>query len=149
MICAIQRLSLLCTLLLLLVGTSSAFQHQKPSLSCSWGTTLLPTASIVEPPGCRYTQRTTQTESSSTTALDAINTNKNNNKKNKASSSSSSGVAKEPKQEKEKVGGIGLLILYMTPWKNPNSIFVYMLLTLYFLGKYSEARSLAAASIGL
>jgi hypothetical protein len=34
-----------------------------------------------------------------------------------------------------------LLIQYMTPWKNPNSIFVYMIGLLYLLGKYSEANS--------
>jgi hypothetical protein len=34
-----------------------------------------------------------------------------------------------------------LLIQFMTPWKNPNSIFVYMIGLLYLLGKYSEAHS--------
>jgi hypothetical protein len=32
-----------------------------------------------------------------------------------------------------------LLILYATPWRNPNSIFVYLFVVLYVLGKYSEA----------
>lgn len=32
-----------------------------------------------------------------------------------------------------------LFLVYMTPWRNPNSIFVYMLLTLIALGKYSES----------
>ena len=32
-----------------------------------------------------------------------------------------------------------LFILYATPWRNPNSIFVYLLAGLYVLGKYSEA----------
>jgi hypothetical protein len=32
-----------------------------------------------------------------------------------------------------------LFILYATPWRNPNSIFVYLFLGLYALGTYSEA----------
>jgi hypothetical protein len=32
-----------------------------------------------------------------------------------------------------------LLILYATPWRNPNSIFVYLFVVLFVLGKYSEA----------
>ena len=47
-------------------------------------------------------------------------------------------VAKEP-AEKEKQTGISLLFTYMTPWRNPNSIFVYMFGLLYALGKYSES----------
>jgi hypothetical protein len=35
-----------------------------------------------------------------------------------------------------------LLIQFMTPWKNPNSIFVYMIGLLYLLGKYSESHRL-------
>jgi hypothetical protein len=35
-----------------------------------------------------------------------------------------------------------LLITFMTPWKNPNSIFVYMFGLLYLLGKYSESHRL-------
>lgn len=51
---------------------------------------------------------------------------------------------KTPKEpEREKKDALGLLILYMTPWKNPNSIFVYMLLLLYGLGTYSEAQAAA------
>lgn len=42
-------------------------------------------------------------------------------------------------QEKEKVTGLNMVLLYMTPWKNPNSIFVYMFGILYALGKYSES----------
>lgn len=37
-----------------------------------------------------------------------------------------------------------LFLVYMTPWRNPNSIFVYMFLILYCLGKYSESMSAAA-----
>ena len=52
-------------------------------------------------------------------------------------------------QEREKKDGLGLFLLYMTPWRNPNSIFVYLLAALYFLGKYSEAQSAARAASGL
>ena len=47
-------------------------------------------------------------------------------------------AAKKP--EREKIEGLDLVLLYLTPWKNPNSIFVYMLLILYALGKYSESQ---------
>mmetsp|Transcript_5375 Transcript_5375/g.13504 ORF Transcript_5375/g.13504 Transcript_5375/m.13504 type:complete len:138 (+) Transcript_5375:119-532(+) len=51
---------------------------------------------------------------------------------------------KKTKQEepevKEEKRGIELVLLYMTPWRNPNSIFVYLFATVYFLGKYSEAK---------
>ena len=40
--------------------------------------------------------------------------------------------------ESEPPSALGLLVTYMTPWRNPNSIFVYMLLLLVALGKYSE-----------
>lgn len=44
-------------------------------------------------------------------------------------------------QEKIKMTDpVQLLLLYMTPWKNPNSIFVYLFALLYALGKISEAR---------
>ncbi|KAL7559891.1 hypothetical protein ACA910_005388 [Epithemia clementina (nom. ined.)] len=58
-------------------------------------------------------------------------------------------MAKKPTTEskyKEKTTGVvkqewdaSLFLTYMTPWKNPNSIFVYLFLTLYLLGEYSEA----------
>ena len=45
--------------------------------------------------------------------------------------------AEEP--EREENNALQLVVLYMTPWRNPNSIFVYLFAGLYFLGKYSEA----------
>jgi hypothetical protein len=131
----IQRLSLY-TLLFLLVGTTDAF-HQ-PS-SRSWGM-LSPTVRIAARegrlvPGIDILLHGGKEETgTSVTALDVI-------KKKKVSPE----IA-EPGQVKERVSGIGLFFLYMTPWKNPNSIFVYMLVTLYFLGKYSEAHSVAASN---
>jgi murein L,D-transpeptidase YcbB/YkuD len=45
------------------------------------------------------------------------------------------------KQEKEKItSGADLFILYMTPWKNPNSIFVYFILIINILAKFNEAK---------
>lgn len=52
----------------------------------------------------------------------------------------------EEEPEREKKNGLELVLLYMTPWRNPNSIFVYMIGTVYLLGKYSEAQSIAANS---
>lgn len=42
-----------------------------------------------------------------------------------------------------------LVLTYMTPWKNPNSIFVYLFLTLYLLGEYSEAHRTPLPSSGM
>mmetsp|Transcript_29511 Transcript_29511/g.34211 ORF Transcript_29511/g.34211 Transcript_29511/m.34211 type:complete len:133 (-) Transcript_29511:149-547(-) len=42
-------------------------------------------------------------------------------------------------EEKESPKGLSLVLVYMTPWRNPNSIFVYMFGLLYALGKYSES----------
>ena len=42
---------------------------------------------------------------------------------------------------KEKITDpLELVLLYMTPWRNPNSIFIYMIATVIILGKISEAR---------
>lgn len=52
--------------------------------------------------------------------------------------------AKKDKNEREKVKqewDVSLLLQFMTPWKNPNSIFVYLFLILYILGTISEARN--------
>ena len=45
----------------------------------------------------------------------------------------------EPVKEQQ-TNPVELLITYMTPWRNPNSIFVYLFLGVYLLGKYSEAK---------
>jgi hypothetical protein len=39
---------------------------------------------------------------------------------------------------KKKLDPLELIVLFMTPWRNPNSIFVYMFLVLYVLGKMNE-----------
>lgn len=46
----------------------------------------------------------------------------------------------EKTSERESKSLMELVIVYMTPWRNPNSIFVYMFMILYALGKVSEAR---------
>lgn len=40
--------------------------------------------------------------------------------------------------DKKKLDPLELILLFMTPWRNPNSIFVYMFLILYVLGKMNE-----------
>ena len=47
-------------------------------------------------------------------------------------------------EEREQPRGLGLVLLFMTPWRNPNSIFVYMLLIVYGLGTYSELKASGA-----
>lgn len=41
--------------------------------------------------------------------------------------------------EKQKLDVAKLIVVFLTPWKNPNSIFLYMFLILDLLGKYNEA----------
>jgi len=51
-------------------------------------------------------------------------------------------AAKKKPEAREKIENpLELLILYATPWKNPNSIFVYLFVLVYCLGKYSESQS--------
>lgn len=56
-------------------------------------------------------------------------------------------VSKKPKyfqressSETKVTDPVELLKLYMTPWRNPNSIFVYFLFILIALGKYNETK---------
>ena len=41
--------------------------------------------------------------------------------------------------KKKVIDPLELFILFMTPWRNPNSIFIYMLIILNVLGKMNEA----------
>jgi len=51
-------------------------------------------------------------------------------------------AAKKKPEAREKIENpLELLILYATPWKNPNSIFVYLFVLVYCLGKYSESQA--------
>ena len=52
--------------------------------------------------------------------------------------------AEEPVREKNSPAE--LVLLYMTPWRNPNSLFVYLFGAVWLLGKYSEAQ-LAAGNL--
>jgi hypothetical protein len=88
----------------------------------------------------------THIQFSSTTAA-ATTTTALNAKDQKTNVVNKKTAAAPEAKEREKNDGIGLLFLYMTPWKNPNSIFVYMLLILYGLGKYSEAHSAASNTL--
>lgn len=42
-------------------------------------------------------------------------------------------------ETKKKLDPLELFILFMTPWRNPNSIFIYMLIILNILGKMNES----------
>ena len=77
-------------------------------------------AFVIPPPSTQLT--TTTTTAPATTALWA--------------------KKKNAKPEKKQITDpLELLILYATPWRNPNSIFVYLFGLLYALGKWSEAHS--------
>ena len=84
--------------------------------------------SQVQPQQPRHIQEKSSSKSALFQAKPTNNT-KNNKKK----------IPVPEKIEKESPTGIALLFAYMTPWRNPNSIFVYMFGLLYALGKYSES----------
>lgn len=67
------------------------------------------------------------------TSLHAIKKLKNSNNKNEKRKSAAS-------KREQVTDPWELFIAYATPWRNPNSIFVYMLLTLYILGSITEAQ---------
>lgn len=50
----------------------------------------------------------------------------------------SGGGAEEEK--KQVVDPLELFILFMTPWRNPNSIFLYMLIIINILGRMQESQ---------
>ena len=43
-------------------------------------------------------------------------------------------------EKKQVVDPLELFILFMTPWRNPNSIFIYMLLIINILGRMQESQ---------
>jgi hypothetical protein len=45
------------------------------------------------------------------------------------------------------IDGFRMFLAYATPWRNPNSIFVYLFLIIFLLGKYSEAKSAAGGAL--
>ena len=56
-------------------------------------------------------------------------------------------AAKKPKgggteegEKKQVVDPLELFILFMTPWRNPNSIFLYMLIIINILGRMQESQ---------
>ena len=54
-------------------------------------------------------------------------------------------AAKKPnksteEEKKQVVDPLELFILFMTPWRNPNSIFLYMLIILNILGRMQESQ---------
>jgi hypothetical protein len=61
----------------------------------------------------------------------------------KKPSASGKGVEKKktavPQEKQAVTSNTDLFFLFMNPLRNPNSIFVYMLLILYALGTYSES----------
>jgi len=61
------------------------------------------------------------------------------NNKNKKSKKQPPAPTTAPKEKM--TDPLQLFFVYMTPWKNPNSIFVYLFIALYALGKYSGAHS--------
>lgn len=43
-------------------------------------------------------------------------------------------------EKKQVVDPLELFILFMTPWRNPNSIFLYMLIIINILGRMQESK---------
>mmetsp|Transcript_15921 Transcript_15921/g.20213 ORF Transcript_15921/g.20213 Transcript_15921/m.20213 type:complete len:129 (+) Transcript_15921:84-470(+) len=65
--------------------------------------------------------------------------NNNINKKKTVAKKKNNKNKGKVEEEEVKSKGANLILAYMTPWRNPNSIFVYMFGLLYALGKYSES----------
>ena len=56
-------------------------------------------------------------------------------------------LAKKSENEpQEKNSPIKLFFIYLNPFLNPNSIFVYMFSIVYFLGKYSESKHIVEST---
>ena len=53
---------------------------------------------------------------------------------------SGGGINAEEEKKKQVVDPLELFILFMTPWRNPNSIFLYMLIILNILGRMQESQ---------
>lgn len=78
------------------------------------------------------TQRPSRVVVKTRTSLHAIKKDSSNKTKKQNSTE---------KTAKKKVNDpLELFLAYATPWRNPNSIFVYMLLTLYILGSITESQ---------
>jgi hypothetical protein len=64
--------------------------------------------------------------------------------KNEMGGSTAILAAKKPtnteEEKKQVVDPLELFILFMTPWRNPNSIFVYMLIIINILGRMQESQ---------
>mmetsp|Transcript_55037 Transcript_55037/g.61496 ORF Transcript_55037/g.61496 Transcript_55037/m.61496 type:complete len:130 (+) Transcript_55037:27-416(+) len=113
-------LSLLCVLLISIVRIESFQVVPKVMRPCKKTTCTFPKQLQRLP----LSYSSSSLSSPSMTVMDA--------KKKKMSPSVEEG-------EEEKSSGLGLIFTYMTPWKNPNSIFVYLFLSVFLLGKYSES----------
>ena len=84
-----------------------------------------------------YTSHRTSFATFSPSSLTVLDAKKN--QKNKMSPS-------VEEEDKDRPRGLRLVLVFLTPWLNPNSIFLYLFLTVFLLGKYSEAQSIANSS---
>jgi hypothetical protein len=119
-----RSISIPALVLLIVVGAVDAFHHHPPAkagVRCAPPTSLVlvpspihsnPSPVIVVP---QENKRTT------TVALAAKRKGPDDNK-----------------PVKEKVTGLALVLLFLTPWKNPNSIFLYFILIINILAKFNE-----------
>jgi hypothetical protein len=107
--------------LLLALGAVDAFHHPVASVRCAPPTSSVSSTSPTNP--SRVVLVLQQEEMRATVVLSAKKKGPDNKK-----------------PEKEKVSGLDLVLLYMTPWKNPNSIFVYFILIINILAKIKETQ---------
>jgi hypothetical protein len=105
--------------LLLALGAVDAFHNPAASVRCAPPTSLVSSTSPTNP-----SRVVVQQEELRATVVLAAKKKGPDNKK----------------PEKEKVSGLDLYFLYMTPWKNPNSIFVYFILIINILAKIKETQ---------
>jgi hypothetical protein len=102
--------------------------------------------------GLTHAQRTRQHQEDGATAIKCFKlyTSTASSRRPPTTALFAAGKKKKPSTVEEpppKVDGLRMLLAYATPWRNPNSIFVYMIVILIILGNYSEAKSVAGGAL--
>jgi hypothetical protein len=117
MIRFVSALSLCCLIFAMSAMTAEAFQMPPNAVSAVLSRPSSKAVEEFSSPAFSHSQ------------LSAYKRNKKNSTKGK--------TEEEPEKKPN------LVLAYLTPWRNPNSIFVYLFLIVYILGSMSEAKSAA------
>ena len=118
-------------LLICLLSITSAHSFQVvPNVKNSRSRSLLTQRQPLQPQTLVDTT-TASTATTTTTTTTSLTAQKNQN----------------DEETSEKNSPIQLFFIYMNPFYNPNSIFVYMFAILYCLGKYSESKHIVESTV--